>query len=231
MNLQQMIDAVNNRVDDSISGTLITEYLNAGQNVMAMEVGAAFTQFVYGQMTVSPDFDEKYHEIPVLYACMRIKEMDSVLTEAANYRMQFEERKKFFVVNYQIPEYLRDDRFSQQFTASATQQAFIITKETYDPLNGNLRVYRKKVANTYSSNLVTWERVSISVATVLINGKSYTSVINDDNLVTTTLTTTNDPRGFILTFPCGAGDRITAVWEEHVDLANPPYPFWAGQGW
>lgn len=217
MNLQQMIDAVNNRVDDSISGTLITEYLNAGQNVMAMEVGAAFTQFVYGQMTVSPDFDEKYHEIPVLYACMRIKEMDSVLTEAANYRMQFEERKKFFIANYQVPIYLRDDRITQQFTASAGQMAFVITKTTYDPQQGSLTVYKTSYGTTNSTDLISFTRV--------------VSTITDVSQASTTNTTTNDPRGFILTYACAVGDKITAVWQEHNDIVQPPYPFWAGQGW
>jgi hypothetical protein len=231
MTLQDMIDAVNRRVDDVIDTQTIIDYLNAGQNVMATEVGAVFTQFVYGVLTAVPDFDAKYHEIPILYACMRIKEMDSVLSEAQNYRGQFEERKKWFIITYQMPEYLRDDRLTQQFTAVDGQTAFVITKETYNPQTGNLRVYRKKGANNYSSNLVTWEKVAVTVATVLINGKSYTSSINDDNLVTTTTTTTNDPRGFILTFPCSLGDQITAVWEEHNDIANPPYAWWNGQGW
>ena len=217
MTLQDMIDAVNRRVDDVIDTATIIEYLNAGQNAMAMEIGVSFTQFVIGSMTATPDFDLKYHEIPVLYACMRIKEMDSVLSESANFRAQFEDRKKWFVATYQIPEYLRDDRLAQQFTAVAGQQAFVITKETYRPQQGNIRVYVKPV--------------STGVVQSLVNFTKVISTVSDFSLVITTTTTTNDPRGFILTYACSAGDKVTAVWEEHVDVIDPPYPFWAGQGW
>lgn len=217
MTLQDLINAVNNRVDDTIDSSIIIEYLNAGQNVMAQEVGASFTQFVLGSMSATPDFDSVYHEVPVLYACMRIKEMDSVLTEAANYRNQFEERKKWFVMNYRVPAYLRDDRISQQFVAVAGQQAFVITKPTYNPQQGSLVVYKTNYGTTTSTDLVSWTRVI--------------STITDSSQASTTTTTTNDPRGFILTYTCAAGDKITAVWEEHNDVVNPPYPWWNGQGW
>lgn len=225
MIVQDMIAAINRRIDDTISTTDAVEFLNAGQNVLAMEVGATFSQLSVTNLNGTFDFDEKYHEIPVIYACMRFKELDSVLTEAQNYRAQFLEMKKFFIQNYQMPVYNRDDRLSQQFVAQEGQSAFIITKDTFSPQRGVLKVYKN------GSGLVTWTQVYPAVATVTVNGKTYTSAVNDASLVTTTLTSTNDPRGFILTYPCSLGDVITATWEEHNDIVEPPYAWWSGQGW
>lgn len=211
MTLQEMIDAINRRVDDTISTTDAVEFLNAGQNLLAMELNATFSQLAVTNLNGTFDFDAKYHEIPVIYACMRFKELDSVLTEANNYRVQFDQMKKYFISNYQIPVWQRDDRLCQQFIALDGQTTFVITKETYDPSQGVLSVYKN------GSKLVTWTQVISTVA--------------DEGQVTTTTTTTNDPRGFILTYACALGDVITAVWEEHQDIVEPPYSWWNGQGW
>ena len=117
MILSDMIAAINRRVDDTIATADAVDFLNAGQNVLAMEVGAVFSQLTITNLNGTFDFDEKYHEIPIIYACMRFKELDSVLTEAQNYRIQFLEMKKFFIQNYQMRVYSRDDRLSQQFVA------------------------------------------------------------------------------------------------------------------
>lgn len=211
MTLQEMIDAINRRIDDTILPTDAVEFLNAGQNVLAMEVGATFAQLTTSNLLGTFDFDAKYHEIPVIYACMRFKELDSVLTEANNYRAQFFEMKKFFIQNYQMPSYNRDDRLSQQFSPVAGQTAFVITKDTYDPTQGVLEVYKN------GTRMVSWSKVI--------------STITDEAQIVTTSTSTNDPRGFILSNPCVLGDRITAVWQEHEDVVDPPYAWWAGQGW
>lgn len=211
MILQDMIYAINRRIDDTIATSDAVEFLNAGQNALAYEIGAAFTQLSETNLLGTFDFDAKYHEIPVIYACMRFKELDSVLTEANNYRSQFEQMKKFFIQSYQLPAWLRDDRLTQQFVAQEGQTTFVITKETYNPKQGDLMLYKN------GSKLVTWTKV--------------VSTIEDAALVSTSTTFTNDPRGFILTYPCVLGDKITAAWEEHNDLVEPPYSFWAGQGW
>jgi hypothetical protein len=212
MILSEMVSAINNRCDDVISTQLATEFLNAGQNLLAIEVGAAFQQLNYTDANSTFDFPAKFHEIPIIYACMRFKESDSVLTEASNYRAQFEQMKKYFVQYYELPAYLRDDRLAQQFTPTvAGQTAFVITKDGYDWQQGNLVVYKN------GSRMVSWSKV--------------TSTVRDESEIVTTSTTTNDPRGFILTNPCVLTDRITAVWEEHQDVAEPPVPWWKGQGW
>lgn len=211
MILTEMIAAINRRVDDTISTTDAVDFLNAGQNVLAMEIGATFAQLNVNDPNSTFDFDSKYHEIPVIYACMRFKELDSVLTEANNYRAQFEQMKKYFISNYQIPVWQRDDRITQQFIALGGQTAFVITKDGYDPNQGALAVYKNGI------KLMAWERVISSIL--------------DEAEIVTTLTTTNDPYGFIVTNPCVLGDKITAVWEEHQDVVEPPYPWWSGQGW
>lgn len=211
MNLQDMIAAINRRVDDTISTTDAVDFLNAGQNVLAMEIGASFEQLQVTNLSGTFDFPEKYHEIPVIYACMRFKELDSVLTEANNYRAQFEQMKKYFVTSYQIPIWQRDDRLVQQFIALGGQTAFVITKDGYDPNQGDLQVYKNGI------KLMAWERV---ISTVV-----------DEADIVTTLTTTNDPYGFIVTNACVLGDKITAIWEEHQDIVEPPYSWWSGQGW
>lgn len=211
MNVQDMINAVNRRVDDVIDNVTVVEYLNAGQNMMAVEVEALFVTLSVASLTYTPVYDAKYHEIPVLYACMRIKEMDSVLTEAANYRAQFDSQLKQFVLNYRVPPSLRDDRMTQQFTAVAGQTVFVVTRETYDPDSSDVTVYKN------NREWIGWSKVI--------------SQITDSSTIVTTTTSTNDPNGIIINTGCTAGDLITITWDEHADVANPPYSWWAGQGW
>ena len=42
MTLQEMIDAINRRVDDVVDTTDAVEWLNAGKNQMALAIGANF---------------------------------------------------------------------------------------------------------------------------------------------------------------------------------------------
>lgn len=216
MILSEMITSINNRCDDSIPWSVATDYLNAGQNLLAIELGAAFKQLNSNDGSSTFDFPAKFHEIPIIYACMRFKESDSVLTEAANYRNQFEQMKKYFIMNYELPAYLRDDRLSQQYNFSsgnlvAGQTAFVITKDGYNPQQADLTIYKN------GQKILSWSKVA--------------STVIDEALIVTTTTSTNSPNGFILLNPCTVSDRITAIWEEHEDIVNPPYPWWSEQGW
>ena len=89
--------------------------------------------------------------------------------------------------NYEIPPRYRDDHLSQQFIATAGQTVFTITKNSYNPRYGDLKVY-----------------------------------VND-RLVEHKL---GDGTDFVLLTPASAGDAVTAVWEEHFDLVEPPYNWW-----
>lgn len=189
MTLQDMIDAINRRLDEVVDVADAVEWLNAGKNQMAIAVGAKFPDLVVGQMQSSFVFDERYHEAPVLYACARYKERDSSTSEAGNFMVQFEQLKREFVLEYEVPPRYREDRFSQQFVAEDGQTTFTITKNGYDPQYGDLKVY---------INDVLYEDVNV-----------YT-----------------DKTFMILNKTINAGDAITAVWEEHTYLQEPPFNWW-----
>jgi hypothetical protein len=190
MNLGEMIKAIARRIDDSVDNADAVEWLNAGKNKMAVAIGADFPDI---QLTTDLSdtfvFPAKYHLGPVEYAAAKAKEKDSSVNEAGNFMSQFEQIKRDFVQTYEVPAQYRDDRLSQQFTATDGQDMFLITKEGYNPSYGDLKVYK--------------------------NGLVQTNF------------TTNDDKTFILSSACVAGDKITALWEEHIDLIEPPYK-WFG---
>lgn len=188
MTLQEMIDAINRRVDDVVDPTDAVEWLNAGKNRMAMAVGADFPDLTLSNMQESFVFPAKYHEGPVLYACAKFKENDSSLGEAANFMTQFETILREFMENYEVPPRYRDDRLSQRFTAKKGQTTFTITKPGYEPRFGDLKVFVNDI------------QVDVEIVP---GSKSFT-----------VLTELND------------GDIVTAVWEEHWDLNEPPYNWW-----
>lgn len=190
MTLQEMILAINRRIDDVIATADAVEWLNEGQNLMGIAVGAKFPQLIASDTTSTFVFDERFHNIPVLFASARYKEQDSSLNEANNFLNQFEAYKKDFVENYEVPMRYREDRQSQQFIATEGQDTFTITKIDYDPYSGELKVY-----------------------------------VNDLPVSLSNIGT-GDDKSFMLDIPCTEGDAVTATWEYHSDLIEPPYPWW-----
>lgn len=188
MNLQEMINAINRRIDDAIATPDAVEWLNEGQNILAIAVGAKFPQLVASNLSDTFVFDEKYHTIPVLFASARYKEQDSSLQETHNFMNQFEAMRKEFIENYELPPRYRDDRYSQQFVATLGQDTFTITKIDYAPSSGELKVY-----------------------------------VND---LPATLSMIGADKSFVLSEACQEGDAVTAVWEIHSDMQEPPYPWW-----
>lgn len=186
MNLQQMIDAINRRVDDVVDVSDAVEWLNSGKNQMAAAIGATFPDLVATDLSSSFAFDSKYHEAPVLYASASFKEQDSALGEAQNFMYKFDQVKNEFVRNYEVPPSFKDGYTVQQFVASGGKKTFTITKESYSPSYGDLKVY---VNNIKTTNFT-------------INGSEFTCLYVVDN------------------------DKITAMWEEHTDLIEPPYNWW-----
>lgn len=189
MNLQQMIDAINRRVDDVVDATDAVEWLNSGKDQMAIAVEATFPDLDIANMQGTFPFPSKYHEGPVLYAAARFKEYDSSISEAANFMAQFETVKQNFVRNYSVPPSYRDDRLAQQFIVSSGQTEFAITKQGYEPRYGDLVVY--------------------------VNDLRVDRELVEDSTAFTPLAS------------LAPGDRVTAVWEEHNDLIDPPYNWWS----
>lgn len=149
MNLTELVNLLNANVDDVVDTTTATRWLNAGQNLMASEARASFKQLDPTDANSTFDFPEKYHEIPVLYACAMFMASESSLGEKESYLRQFNEGLKTFTENYDIPVEFRDDSTTQHFTKVANDNhTYTITKRGYSE-RSNLRVYLDGIENTY----------------------------------------------------------------------------------
>lgn len=202
MNLTEMVSLIGTYVDDVVDIPTGTSWLNQGLNKMAVAVGAKFPQLSSTDTMSTFVFDEKWHDIPVLYASAIYKGKDTSLQEKNSFMSQFMEELKQFTVKYDLEPWFRDDAQSQQFVAVVGQTDFLITKISYDNATGDLKVYKYDPVLKY--------------ATKLIENADFT--VNMD-------TTKND---FTLTTACVGGETVTAVWEIHADIQEPPYSFW---GW
>lgn len=153
MRLQDLKLDVWDRVDDVPADTAVVRWFNAAQNRLAASVNAKFPSLIDANGTfnplVEPVYDEKWQEALVVFACARFKEAESSINEANNFQSQFDELKKEFTENYEVPVQYRDDRNTQQFTASQGQTLFTITKEGFDPVYGDLKVHVNGVESTH----------------------------------------------------------------------------------
>jgi hypothetical protein len=145
-----MISLLNANVDDVVDVETAVRWLNAGQNQMAVEARATFTQLVSTNANGTFDFPEKFHEIPVLYASAMYQSSESSIGEKNSYLVQFQDGLKSFIENYDIPMEFRDDTNTQQFTKTSTDNnTYTITKRGYlDGYKSNLKVYINNVETT-----------------------------------------------------------------------------------
>ena len=150
MILSEMIAMLNANVDDVVDNVTATRWLNAGQNQMAVEARAVFTQLDATDTNGTFDFPEKYHETPVLYACAMYQSSESSVGEKNSYLVQFQDSLKSFIENYDIPMSQRDDTNTQQFVKTALDaNTYTITKRGYvDGYKSNLKVYRNNIETT-----------------------------------------------------------------------------------
>jgi hypothetical protein len=144
---------INANVDDVVDNTTAVRWLNAGQNAMAVESRAVFSQLDPTNLNGTFDFPEKYHETPVLYACAMYQSSESSIGEKNSYLVQFQEGIKNFTETYDVPMQYRDDSNTQQFTKTITDaNTYTITKRGYiDGYKSNLKVYVNNVENTLFS--------------------------------------------------------------------------------
>lgn len=148
MILSEMIALLNTNVDDVIDNATAVRWLNAGQNQMAAEARASFTQLSATNLNGTFDFPEKYHETPVLYACAMYQSSESSIGEKNSYLGQFQDGLKTFIETYDVPMPQRDDSNTQQFVKTATDNnTYTITKRGYS-LQSNLKVYRNNIETT-----------------------------------------------------------------------------------
>lgn len=148
MNLTEMQVLLNFYVDDVVALPVATILLNAGQNKMATEVKCNFPQLSANNAVVTFVFDEKYHEMPIIYAAAMYKGYDSSVREKESYLNQFNNELQNFSENYTPPARYKDDFNVQQFTATANQYDYTITKETYNPRYNTIKIYRNDVEIT-----------------------------------------------------------------------------------
>lgn len=114
---------------------------------MAIEARASFPQLSSSNTDGTFAFPEKFHEIPVLYACAMYQSSESSISEKNSYLSQFNEGLKSFIENYDVPVAYRDDSNTEHFTSTAGQTTFTITKRGYS-YRTNLKVYLNGVETT-----------------------------------------------------------------------------------
>jgi hypothetical protein len=141
---------INANVDDVVDSNTAINWLNAGQNIMAVESKAVFSQLSNTNLTGTFDFPAKYHEVPVLYACAMYQSSESSIGEKNSYVIQFQEGVKNFTETYDVPMQYRDDSTTEQFTKTSTDNnTYTITKRGYlDGYKSNLKVYINNVVTT-----------------------------------------------------------------------------------
>ena len=152
MQLQELKQMVWDRVDDNPVDLTVIRWFDSAMSRLASSAKAKFPRFVSSgtfDPTTEPAIPEKWQEALVVFACARYKEGEAALNEVANFDAQFLEILKEFAENYEIPLQYRDDRLSQQFTATAGQIDFTITKQGFDSVYGNLQVFINGTATTY----------------------------------------------------------------------------------
>jgi hypothetical protein len=177
-----MIQMINANVDDVVDNTTAVRWLNAGQNQMAVEARASFTQLSATNLNGTFDFPEKYHETPVLYACAMYQSSESSIGEKNSYFVQFQDGLKSFIENYDVPMVQRDDTNTQQFTKTAIDaNTYTITKRGYvDGYKSNLKVYINNVETTlFTINDKSFTLTEIVGVQVPVDGDKITAQWED----------------------------------------------------
>jgi hypothetical protein len=146
MQVQALIKAVQDRLQEpALEGILILGWMDEAQNRIGLRAGAVFPKFLNPDGTQSaltePVFDNRYHELLVIYACARYRESDEAMNEAQYIDNLFEHRLSEATVYIQVPTIYQDNPFAQQFIAIANQTDFQITKPNFFPHLNYLQVY------------------------------------------------------------------------------------------
>ena len=143
MILAEMIRMVNFNVDDVIDNQDIVDQLNRAKDQMAARVGCKFPDIqITGDLSESFVFDERFHELPVLYASAMVKAMDSSISEKDSFMVQFMDGLVTFAAIYDPPIQYWENPTCQQFDVEdVSQSEFTITKATYNPVYGKLKVF------------------------------------------------------------------------------------------
>lgn len=129
-------------VDDVVDTATTSLLLNAGKNKMAVAVHSKFPDIE----PVAPNdtfvFDDRFHELPVLYAAAMAKSYDSSIQEKNSYLTQFEINLKDFVQNYDPPiQYVQAEYiYHMTVTESVGTTLVDVMNKTYNT-HGNVNAF------------------------------------------------------------------------------------------
>lgn len=141
MNFAAMKTLLEYYVDDTVDTPIALILVNEGKNKMAAAVHAKFPDIVESGTGDTFVFDDRFHELPVLYAAAMVKAYDSSVREKDSFMMDFKDGLKEFAKEYSPPiQYVADNGYSQAFTAAAGDTTFTVTNPSFSTY-GNVDVY------------------------------------------------------------------------------------------
>lgn len=169
MNFAAMKTLLEYYVDDTVDTPIALTLVNEGKNKMAAAVHAKFPDIVESGTGDTFVFDERFHELPVLYAAAMVKAYDSSIREKESFMFDFQSGLKDFVKEYSPPiQYVKGD-FLQSFTAVAGDTTFTVTDSSFSTY-GNVDVYLNSspVPHTRNGNVITLVNPLVGGETVTV---------------------------------------------------------------
>jgi hypothetical protein len=125
-----------------------------------------------------------------------------------------------------LPVLFASARYKEQDAVLSEAQNFL--NQFYDGLKDFITKY--EVPPIYREDHTTQQFTATSSAqTFTITKQTYNSVQGDLIVYINGIATTNftiNTSGTVTVWDVVAGNKVTMVWEEHVDLVQPPYSFW-----
>lgn len=164
MNYSEMKELLEYYVDDTVDSPIAIRLFNEGKNQMAAAVHARFPDIE--ETSSAGDrfvFDERFHELPVLYAAAMVKAYDSSIREKEAFMADFQSRMRDFVENYNPPIQFVDADYVQHFkvTAPDGEYQFKVTASNFNTfgnvdvyVNSQLVAHRRNGTEIYADNAV-----------------------------------------------------------------------------
>lgn len=190
MKVQALIKAVQDRLqEDTLEGLIILGWFDEAQNRLGIRTGGNFPRFLNPDGTQStvdePVFDDRYHELLIIYACARYRESDEAIGEAQYLDSIFETILSECVNTIQIIPMYQDTAYSQQFIATTGQTDFVITKPNFSPRYNELRIYVNNVLKSTPKDY-RMDMNTIRITSGLVEGDRVSALWEDADLL-------NDP--------------------------------------
>lgn len=145
MNISTLIKSTNDRLQETLPTLTIIGWFNEAQNKLASRVEAVFPSLVNKDGTQSPItepvWDDRFHDLLVIYACARFRESDEAIGEAQYLDGLFYDKLTDAVAEMDIPLQYKNNDNTQQFKSTEGQVDFTITKDTFHDTYGKVQVF------------------------------------------------------------------------------------------